>query len=67
MYYPFGWTARVNNKDRPIVNVNYLLRGLEIPAGKSTVVFSFKPQIVTLGSQIRWGSLILFMLFSAGA
>ena len=66
MYYPFGWTARVNNKDRPIVNVNYLLRGLEIPAGKSTVVFSFKPQIVTLGSQIRWGSLILFMLFSAG-
>ena len=66
MYYPFGWTARVNNKDRPIVNVNYLLRGLEIPAGKSTVVFSFKPQIVTLGSQIRWGSLILFILFSGG-
>ncbi|MAD30430.1 MAG: hypothetical protein CMC00_05330, partial [Flavobacteriaceae bacterium] len=66
MYYPFGWTARVNNKDCPIVNVNYLLRGLEIPAGKSTVVFSFKPQIVTLGSQIRWCSLILFMLFSGG-
>ena len=66
IYYPFGWTARVNNKDCPIVNVNYILRGLEIPAGKSTVVFSFKPQIVTLGSQIRWGSLILFMLFSAG-
>ena len=66
MYYPFGWTARVNNKDRPIVNVNYLLRGLEIPAGKSTVVFSFKPQIVTLGSQIRWGTLILFILFSGG-
>ena len=66
MYYPHGWTATVNGKISPIVNVNYVLRGLEIPSGKSTIIFRFKPQLVSQGSQIRWGSLILFILFLGG-
>ena len=66
MYYPHGWTATVNGKISPIINVNYVLRGLEIPSGKSTIIFRFKPQVVSQGSQIRWGSLILFILFLGG-
>lgn len=66
MYYPFGWIASVNGKESPIVNVNYVLRGLEVPAGKSKVVFRFKPLVVALGSQIRLGSFILLILFFGG-
>ena len=66
MYYPYGWTAHINGKESPIVNVNYVLRGLEIPAGKSIVEFRFIPHVVALGSQIRWASLILFILFFGG-
>ena len=66
MYYPFGWTAYVNGEESPIVNVNYVLRGLEVPAGESTVVFRFRPRVVALGSQIRLVSFILLILFFGG-
>ncbi|WP_416171472.1 YfhO family protein [Algoriphagus boritolerans] len=43
IYYPKGWTATIDGKEAPILRVNYLLRGLEIPAGKHEVVFTFAP------------------------
>jgi hypothetical protein len=43
IYYPTGWTATINGKPAPIVRVNYLLRGLDIPAGEHEVVFTFAP------------------------
>ena len=66
MYYPQGWSATVNGKNSPIVNVNYVLRGLEVPSGTSTVIFSFEPQVVIQGTRLRWGSLILFILILGG-
>ena len=66
MYYPYGWIASVNGKNSPIVNVNYVLRGLEVPTGISTVTFSFEPLVVTQGLRLRWGSLILFGLILGG-
>jgi hypothetical protein len=42
IYYPSGWTAKIDGKIVPIKKVNYLLRGLEIPAGKHTVEFNFE-------------------------
>lgn len=43
IYYPKGWTATIDGKEAPILRVNYLLRGLEIPAGDHEVVFTFAP------------------------
>jgi hypothetical protein len=43
IHYPEGWTATINGKETSIVRVNYLLRGLEIPAGEHEVVFTFAP------------------------
>ena len=43
IYYPKGWTATIDGKEAPILRVNYLLRGLELPAGDSEVVFTFAP------------------------
>ena len=59
-------SATVNGKNSPIVNVNYVLRGLEVPSGTSTVIFSFEPQVVIQGTRLRWGSLILFILILGG-
>jgi uncharacterized membrane protein YfhO len=41
IYYPDGWTAKINGQEVPILKVNYLLRGLEMKNGKHKVEFSF--------------------------
>jgi hypothetical protein len=41
-FYP-GWFASVNGQDRPILLANQMFRGIELPAGKSKVVFRYAP------------------------
>lgn len=67
MYYKNGWIATIDGKEAPIYNVNYVLRGLEIPAGKHTIEFKFEPQVVKTGSSIALISSIgMFLLIGAG-
>jgi membrane protein YfhO len=42
VYYP-GWKAKVDGKDAPIERVDYLLRGVVVPAGTHEVEFSYEP------------------------
>jgi hypothetical protein len=57
-YYP-GWNAYIDNRPAPIVRVNYLFRGVEVPAGRHTVTFKFEPISVAAG-------LAIFALFTVG-
>jgi len=41
IYYPDGWTAKVDGKKVDIVKVNYLLRGLELNNGSYKIEFSY--------------------------
>jgi uncharacterized membrane protein YfhO len=46
--------------------VNYLLRGLYIPAGTHQIIFRFHPHTYFLGQQISfWASLLLLLLVAA--
>jgi hypothetical protein len=40
-----GWRARVSGAGRPILRVNGLLRGIEIPAGTSEVQLVYRPRL----------------------
>lgn len=67
MYYKNGWIATIDGKETPIYNVNYVLRGLEIPAGKHTIEFKFEPQVVKTGSSIALMSSIgMILLIGVG-
>jgi hypothetical protein len=41
-FFP-GWTADVDGAPRPVLRVNQMFRGIEVPAGASTVRFRFAP------------------------
>ncbi len=66
MYYKNGWTATIDGKESPIYNVNYVLRGLQVPVGKHTIEFKFEPEVVKTGSTIALMSSIGMVLLVIG-
>lgn len=66
MYYKNGWIATVDGKETDIYRVDYVLRALQIPAGKHTIEFKFEPQVVKTGSTIALMSSIGMILLLLG-
>ena len=66
IYYKDGWVATIDNNKSRFINVNYVLRGLKIPAGKHTIEFKFEPQVVKTGSMIALFSFIGMVLLLIG-
>jgi hypothetical protein len=46
------WRATVNGAEVPIHRVNYLMRGVALPAGDHRVVFSYRPESLATGWRI---------------
>ncbi len=66
MYYKNGWKATIDGKSTSIYPVDYVLRGLQIPAGEHQITFRFEPEIVKTGSTITLASTVLFILLAFG-
>lgn len=69
-YYNKGWNVMIVNSDdksidsKPLSHqrVNYLLRGMEVPAGKYELHFWFDPPIILTGSIISIFSILILLL-----
>ena len=62
IYYRDGWKAYIDEQETPIIKVNYVLRGLVIPAGEHKIKFEFKPASVTRAKQIAGVASILLWI-----
>ncbi len=67
IYYPKGWKASIDNKEVSIDRVNYILRGLAIPAGTHQIEFKFEPQAYFVGNKVTLAFNILLLLIIAAA
>lgn len=67
IYYQPGWNAYVDGNLQDHVRVNYVLRGMELPAGEHEVIYRFEPESVRLGNMIIYiSSLLLVLLIAFG-
>lgn len=66
IYYKNGWNAYIDGELKPHLNVNYVLRGIEIPAGKHSVEFRFEPKVIQTGSTISLLSYVFLLLIPLG-
>ena len=66
IYYPKGWNVTIDGKNASHFQADYVLRGLQIPAGKHTIEFKFEPQVVKTGSSIALISSIFMLLLLIG-
>jgi Bacterial membrane protein YfhO len=68
IYYDKGWNAFIDGKPAPYCKVDYVLRGIAVPAGDHTVEFRFEPQSYIMGNRLSvWASLITYLLLIIAA
>ena len=66
IYYDKGWDAYLDGKKADYLRVDYLLRGMPVPAGDHTIEFRFEPHSFKLGTVLNiWFSLLIFALLIA--
>lgn len=67
IYYNRGWKAYIDGKEVPIIQTDYVLRGLSIPAGKHEIVFEFKPASYYNSTKIAIGASALVWILIIAA
>ncbi len=67
VYYDKGWNAYLNDKQVPYAKVNYVLRGMNVPAGQHTIQFRFEPKSYAMGRTITTVCSIILILMLLAA
>lgn len=66
IYYP-GWTATIDGKPVELGRVNYILRALNVKAGKHEVVLDFHPTSIATTETIAYIALAILLIAVIGA
>ena len=64
IYYP-GWQSTINGEETPHGRANYILRAMNVPAGKHVVEFKFDPKSLHTTETIAFIALGLLALLAA--
>lgn len=66
IYYKPGWQAYLDGNPVEHYRVNYVLRGMEVPAGNHEIVFQFEPASQVIGDRVAIASSILVLIWIVG-
>jgi hypothetical protein len=62
IYYEKGWNAYIDGNKSDYVRVNYVLRGMSLPAGKHNIEFIFEPESFKKGNTIAYWSAVVGLI-----
>jgi hypothetical protein len=57
-----GWIASIDGKETPILQTNYLFRGIPIPAGAHTVSLRYRPPFLAAGLLITGATVLSIVI-----
>ena len=66
IFYKEGWNAYLDGELVPHYRVNYVLRGMKIPAGMHNIEFKFEPKVIEKGKIVSLISYTLLLFISVG-
>lgn len=66
IYYDKGWNAYLDDVPVDYARVNYVLRGMDVPAGKHTIEFRFEPENWYKMKKVTLAGNLLLLLLVAG-
>ncbi len=66
IYYKNGWNAYIDGQLVPHYRVDYVLRGMEVPAGTHTIEFKFEPTVIKNGNTITLLSYFFLLIVPIG-
>ncbi len=66
IHYPEGWHAFIDGKEAPILRADYVLRALEMPAGRHVIEFKFEPKPYLIGNKVTLASSWILILVIGG-
>jgi hypothetical protein len=68
IYYDKGWNAFIDGNKADYCRVDYVLRGMAVPAGEHTIEFRFEPHSYQVASILSvWSSVLVYLLLIAAA
>ena len=66
VYYDKGWNAFIDGRPASYCKVDYVLRGMSVPAGEHTIEFRFEPKSYVMGNRLTvWSAIITYLLLIA--
>ena len=66
IYFPWGWQITIDGESVEMARVNYLLRGVNIPAGEHDIEFRFEPTSLKVNTIIAFTSIFMVLIVGVG-
>lgn len=66
IYYPDGWHVTIDDEPAKIYKTNFILRGLQVPAGNHTISMTFEPISSIWGQRLAWVGHIILLISGIG-
>lgn len=64
IFYDRGWNVYIDGEKAPYFRANYVLRAMQVPAGRHEIVWKFEPKVYHTGGRISlFASMIVILVF----